>query len=95
VYTRLGLEGIANQNLRITLDKMIRVKLDEAKVELPLIRDNEYLMEIKSDEALPLPLCRKLSELKILSESFSKTKTAYYALLNNTQYKYNGGLNHV
>lgn len=70
-----------NDDLRITFDFNIRYRqnhlgLDNAYGK-KILQDDEVLLEIKSQDALPLWLVHILSELRIYPQSFSKYKTAY------------------
>gem|GEM_PF-45806 len=88
-YNRVALHSIHDE-LRITFDHELTYRTKELTLDkidgFPLLPSESYiLMEIKSDQNFPLWLARKLSELKIYSQSFSKYGKAYE--------KYIGGLN--
>ena len=88
-YHRIALHD-NNDTLRITFDHDLRFRtkhlsLDQIDGQSLLPSVDHILMEIKSDQNFPLWLARKLSELKIYSQSFSKYGKAYE--------KYIGGLN--
>ena len=81
-YDRLSFKGKDNNNLRITLDKNLRSRKDDLRLEDGdygnLYFDNEtYIMEIKTLNSMPLWLTRTLSELKIYPISFSKVGEIY------------------
>lgn len=85
-YERIALFGKEDSNLRITFDTDIRYRTDDFDLSsgdegTPLLHPGERLMEIKASGALPLWLCRMLSELKIYPTSFSKYGTVYRKLL--------------
>jgi hypothetical protein len=54
-----------------------------------IIADNQYLMEIKVLNAMPIELARKLSELHIYPTSFSKYGRAYIEKLRSDMDKEN------
>jgi hypothetical protein len=78
---RAAMKGINNPEFRITLDTKLlcrRSGLDFSSGfnGIPMIAANEFLMEIKTADAIPYQLCRRLSELKIYPASFSKSRIA-------------------
>lgn len=69
-------------NLRLTFDSNVRYRandlhLDKGSSGIKIIPDDYYLLEIKTDGAMPLWLSHALSKLEILPSSFSKYGTAY------------------
>jgi hypothetical protein len=69
-------------NLRLTFDSSIRYRTGDLFLENGsegerIIGDKEYILEIKTDGAMPIWLARALSKLSILPSSFSKYGTAY------------------
>lgn len=71
-----------NSNLRITLDKNIRtrrsdIKLQSNDIESELLKDNNHIMEIKCDDSMPLWLTSLLSNLKAYTCGFSKYGNEY------------------
>ena len=76
-YDRVAMYGRKDKELRITFDKNIRTSFDKTnllnqKEEKPIIKDNEFLMEIKVLGSMPVWLTGALNELKIYPHSFSK-----------------------
>lgn len=91
-YDRQAYFGTENPKLRITFDgnitwsdrKPADFHLDpnnenrtETAENMPLLGDNQMIMEIKIPGAMPLWLAGLLSEQKIYPTSFSKVGTAY------------------
>lgn len=81
-YDRKSYRGRDNNNLRITVDTNLRSRKDDLALEVgdfgELFFDKEvYIMEIKTLGAMPLWLVRKLSELGIYPDSFSKYGNIY------------------
>lgn len=71
-----------DSGLRITFDRDIRYRnydlaLDKGIYGKPILPENVVLMEVKVDNALPLWVCKMLSERKIYKQSFSKYGMAY------------------
>lgn len=69
-------------NLRLTFDSNVRYRvnnlhLDNGSKGDIIIPEDCYILEIKTDGAMPLWLSHALSKLKILPASFSKYGTAY------------------
>ncbi len=88
-YNRVALHS-EDDDLRVTFDHDLiyrtqKLTLDHTEGYPLLPSENHILMEIKSDNNFPFWLARKLSELKIYSQSFSKYGKAYE--------KYIGGIN--
>lgn len=68
--------------LRVTYDRNVRYRTEKLNFHtsldgIPLLPDGNVIMEIKTGTAIPLWLCRLLSENKIFKSSFSKYGTAY------------------
>lgn len=71
-----------SSNLRITLDKNLRSRRDDLKLELgdcgkKYFKENYYIMEIKTLNSYPIWLAKSLSELKVYPISFSKYGKIY------------------
>lgn len=69
-------------NLRITFDSGVRFRdydlhLDHGNFGTKLLPENEYIMEVKTDGAMPVWLSHALDQCEILPSSFSKYGTAY------------------
>ncbi|MDR1764525.1 MAG: polyphosphate polymerase domain-containing protein [Lachnospiraceae bacterium] len=76
-YDRMAFFANDNDDLRISFDTNIRTRrhalsLLEGDSGAPLLKDGRWLMEIKTARAMPLWLCRLLSENKVYPTSFSK-----------------------
>ncbi len=69
-------------NLRITFDTNVRFRTDNLLLEKgsqgkSILPQNTFIMEIKTDGAMPIWLSHALDKLKIMPASFSKYGTAY------------------
>ena len=81
-YDRLAMRGIEDPQLRITFDSNIiwrvnqldMTKGDFGNVKMP---SGQYIMEIKTNGAMPLWLSGALNELALYPKSFSKYGTIY------------------
>lgn len=85
-YDRVAMQGVEDPDLRLTLDENVRWRshsLDLAQGDWgsPLTRPGQVLMEIKTHGAIPVWLCRILSQASIYSASFSKYGNAYQGIL--------------
>ena len=74
-------------NVRLTFDENLRYRRGFPNVEnvnegVPIVREGEYILEIKTPGAMPLWLARALSECKIYPTKFSKYAHAYYDIIN-------------
>ncbi|QOV18158.1 polyphosphate polymerase domain-containing protein [Blautia liquoris] len=81
-YDREALSGLEDKNLRITFDQNILCRkedlhLNSKRYGVPILEENQILMEIKIPGSMPIWLARLLSELKIFPTSFSKYGTYY------------------
>lgn len=98
-YDRIAFCGKDNKNLRITFDSNIcfrqydleLVKGDYGSFLLP---DDKFIMEVKTDAAMPLWLCQAMNEYMIYPISFSKYGNVYKNIIKNNEvcsnvYKYN------
>lgn len=78
-YDRIALHS---EDLRITFDTHIRARtydlsLEQGDYGTPVLKEGEWLMEVKAHHALPLWFVRVLSDYHIYSTSFSKYGKAY------------------
>ena len=81
-YDRLAMGGIEDPELRITFDSNIIWRVNQldmtqgdfGNVKMP---SGQYIMEIKTNGAMPLWLSGALNELAIYPKSFSKYGTIY------------------
>ena len=76
-------------NVRLTFDYNVRYRNDDLYLEhgnvgTKIIPDGTYILEIKTDGAMPLWLAQALTKLEIFPHSFSKYGTAYKTELKNT-----------
>ena len=81
-YDRLSYREKNNRGLRITVDRNLRSRYDNLRLESgnygdKFFDDDIYIMEIKVLDSIPLWLVRNLSELKIFPVSFSKVGSIY------------------
>jgi hypothetical protein len=81
-YERHALFGIEDSSLRVTFDQNIlarreRLSFTEGDGGEYVLPADKYLMEIKFEGAMPLWLCKMLSEMKIYSSSYSKYGKEY------------------
>lgn len=79
-------------DLRITFDSGVRYRADDLDLSLGsggkhLLPDGVFIMEIKTDGAMPLWLSHALDELKIYPASFSKYGKAYLNIINSSEVK--------
>ena len=75
-------------NVRLTFDSNIRYRKDELFLEkgnhgTRLLPDDELVLEIKTDGAMPLWMSAALGECGVFSSSFSKCGNAYKMILQN------------
>jgi hypothetical protein len=92
-YNRRAFRGLKDKTLRITFDANIRWRasgLDFSRgfYGSPLLGENEYLMEVKVENSMPLYLTACLAGLKIYPFSFSKFRSAYECLINERMVRY-------
>ena len=77
-----------DQDLRITFDEKLKFRttnlsLNSEKSDTIYFKDDHnIIMEIKADEVMPLWLVRKLSELKLYPQPFSKIGKIYERIKN-------------
>ena len=81
-YDRLSYREKNNRGLRITVDRNLRSRYDNLRLESgnygdKFFDDDIYIREIKVLDSIPLWLVRNLSELKIFPVSFSKVGSIY------------------
>jgi SPX domain protein involved in polyphosphate accumulation len=81
-YDRIPLEYREDPNLRLTFDSNIRWRSEHfdfchGAEGRPLIKEEERLMELKTNKTIPRYLSEKFSRLKIYPSSFSKSKNAF------------------
>lgn len=81
-YDRLAFHGKEDKTLRITFDRSIRCRQNNLLLTMEgdceeILEQNECVMEIKVNGAMPFWLSRLLSEYKVYPTSFSKYGTYY------------------
>jgi len=82
MYIAYDRKAMFCEDLRITFDTNIRTRQNDLKLEKgdygdALLNENQWLLEVKAQDALPLWFTKILSELKIMPTSFSKYGNAY------------------
>lgn len=88
-YERTSFKGREDSQLRLTFDRNILwrascLDLSKGTWGRPLLASDQYLLEVKIANAMPLWLVKTLSQLKIYPISFSKYGEAYQAMLRQT-----------
>lgn len=96
-YEREAYYSLDGGDFRITFDDTIlcredRLSLSEETDGIPILQEDQVLMEIKTAGAVPLWMTAVLSEEKLFKTSFSKYGTAYQTILYP---KLKGGYLHV
>lgn len=76
-------------NLRLTFDSSVRYRTDDLLLEsgshgTQILPEECYILEIKTDGAMPVWLAKVLDKYKIFPKSFSKYGTAYRRITNKT-----------
>jgi SPX domain protein involved in polyphosphate accumulation len=90
-YDRKAFFSKINRDLRITFDSNIRTRRYDLKLESGdhgenLLDENKWIMEVKTENNIPIWLSTLLSKYKIYKTSFSKYGKEYEnILLNNRQ----------
>ena len=75
-----------DSEIRLTFDQNLRYRFgfpnsDNINDGIPIVNDDEYILEIKTPGAMPLWLASALSECKIYPRSFSKYAHAYFDII--------------
>lgn len=81
-YDRCAMFGKENKEFRITFDRNITARRHDLGLHYgiygeKLLREDEWIMEVKIDRAMPLWMTNLLSEYEIYPTSFSKYGTEY------------------
>ena len=76
-----------NMKVRLTFDENLRYRRgfpneDNIYDGTPILKNGEYILEIKTPGAMPIWLARALSRCEIYPQSFSKYAHAYYDIIN-------------
>lgn len=92
-YDRIAYYGKDGEDLRVTFDTNIRSRTDDLDLTLGdagklLLKKDQYLMEVKSSQGLPLWFIKILDELKIYPVSFSKYGSIYQKMLKEGEIVY-------
>lgn len=87
-YDRVAFKGIDEPGLRITFDSNIRFRrtqlyLGDGDFGAMLLDPELYVMEIKSDGAMPIWLCTLLNSMQLYPISFSKYGKVFQKQLQN------------
>ena len=90
-YDRESYYDKDNKNFRITFDQNLRSRNEDLKLEYGdagklHFKDNIYIMELKTLDALPLWFTKVINELKIYPTSFSKYGKIYIKKQKEEQY---------
>lgn len=90
-YDRTAFYEPKNPNIRFTIDSNVLYRdydldLTNGIYGKKILQDNTYLLEIKTDGAIPLEFVRLLSELEVYPTSFSKYGTAYSNTIKKEYY---------
>ncbi|MDR2931572.1 MAG: VTC domain-containing protein, partial [Oscillospiraceae bacterium] len=85
-YDRKAFFGVGQHDLRISFDTNIRTRRFDLSLEAGdygklLLPQEQWLMEIKSSQSIPVWLSKLLSEYKIYPTSFSKYGAEYKQML--------------
>lgn len=86
-YDRRAYFGIGEHDLRVSFDRNIRSRRTELALEAgdygePLLEPDQFLMEVKSAQSIPVWLSRLLSEHRAYPASFSKYGMEYRQTLS-------------
>lgn len=89
-YDRVAYFSKGNRDLRISFDTNIRTRRYDLKLESgdygePLLESDRWLMEVKTENSMPIWLSKLLSEYKIFSTSFSKYGVEYQKMIKNNE----------
>lgn len=81
-YDRIALAGRENPDFRVTFDMNVRwreehLNLGRGDYGARLLRPGQRIMEVKTLDALPLWLCRALSDLEVYPCSYTKYGVVY------------------
>lgn len=87
-YDRVAYYSKDDPELRLTFDTNIRFRNKQLDLRYGdygtvILDENQYILEIKCIDAMPLWLTKELDRLKIFPSSYSKYGTAYRVLFSN------------
>lgn len=89
-YDRCAMFGRENRDFRVTFDRNITTRRYDLGLHYgvygdKLLSEDEWIMEIKIDHAMPMFMTELLSELQIYPASFSKYGTEYVRYVSGMQ----------
>jgi VTC domain. len=92
-YDRIAMIGINDPEFRVTFDTDIEWNIDKLDLRKKaegkrILKEGEYMMEIKVKDAMPMFLAKKLSELSIYPASFSKYGRGYLDMISGRKVSY-------
>ena len=81
-YDRCAMFSKENRDFRVTFDRNIRTRRYDLGLHYgiygePLLEEDEWIMEVKAEHAVPLWMTRILSDFQLYPTSFSKYGTEY------------------
>ena len=87
-YEREAYYSLDGSDFRVTFDENILYRendfsLGSGVYGIPLIKNTQTLMEIKTSGGYPLWMCHVLNDLSIFKASFTKYGSAYINIMNN------------
>lgn len=87
-YERIAFFDKTDEDIRVSFDNNIftsreLLNMEKLEKESNLLDENKFIMEIKCKGAIPIWLCKILSNLKIYKTSFSKYGNEYKKFINN------------
>lgn len=87
-YEREAYYSLDGSDFRVTFDENILYRendfsLGSGVYGIPLIKNNQTLMEIKTSGGYPLWMCHVLNDLSIFKASFTKYGSGYINIMNN------------
>jgi SPX domain protein involved in polyphosphate accumulation len=85
-YDRLALFSRVSRDLRITFDRNLRSRRDDLRLDSGdhgqlLLGDGQWLMEVKTEQTMPLWLARLLSDVGLRKVRFSKYGNEYFNMI--------------
>ena len=87
-YDRCAMFGKDNKDFRVTFDRNITTRRYDLGLHYgiygdKLLEEDEWIMEVKIEKAMPLWMTKILSEFQIYPASFSKYGTEYKKFVAN------------
>ena len=85
-YDRIAYFGNGSRDLRVSFDTNIRSRPSDLRLESgaygeSLLPDGNWIMEIKTNQSIPLWLCSLLSEYRLYPAGFSKYGKVFQRML--------------